>query len=497
MRQKEIIEKYKLKSKEWTHKSFHGVLHFFFPVGEQAIKPLKKYYGDCHKITVFYFKDNLGDWYWNNEDMIRLRKSFIKKVNRNPQVLSRLMNDWRQRLKRFEKIMREINRTDMARLSDQTLLSLYQKWYQAYLNEYALAIGIQDSFSMHADDFLFPYFEKIIENIGYKNLNEIYNLLLSPVKESFIECELKDRLMLLKSLKIGTDINSLKFQKMLVGHSKKYHWLLNNYATDRYLDAAYFKKQLTEMAKLSPEIELRKINARLRKIILTKRQLMQRLALTKKAITLVRITEVFSQMQDERKKYVLIASHYQNIFIKEFGRRLGLTKKEMEYTFIHELGNLLKNKSRINRQVFIARREGVLVINTLKGYEVIDGALAEKIHSRIFKNNNQFAGEVKGTVASDGYAKGVIKVIKKTHDLVNMVKGDILVASMTRPEMAPAMKLAAAIVTDEGGVTCHAAIISRELKIPCVIGTKIATQVFKDGDLVEVDANRGIVRKLT
>ncbi len=67
---------------------------------------------------------------------------------------------------------------------------------------------------------------------------------------------------------------------------------------------------------------------------------------------------------------------------------------------------------------------------------------------------------------------------------------------MTTPEMVPVMKRAAAFVTDEGGITCHAAIVSREMKKPCIIGTKIATKVLKDGDLVEVDANRGIVRIL-
>jgi pyruvate,water dikinase len=65
---------------------------------------------------------------------------------------------------------------------------------------------------------------------------------------------------------------------------------------------------------------------------------------------------------------------------------------------------------------------------------------------------------------------------------------------MTRPEYVPLMRLALAIVTDEGGITCHAAIVSRELKKPCIIGTKIATQVLHDGDLVEVDADAGVVR---
>lgn len=67
---------------------------------------------------------------------------------------------------------------------------------------------------------------------------------------------------------------------------------------------------------------------------------------------------------------------------------------------------------------------------------------------------------------------------------------------MTRPQTIVACKKAAAIITDEGGITCHAAIISREFKIPCIIGTKKATKVLKDGDMVEVDAEKGIVRIL-
>ena len=65
---------------------------------------------------------------------------------------------------------------------------------------------------------------------------------------------------------------------------------------------------------------------------------------------------------------------------------------------------------------------------------------------------------------------------------------------MTFPDLLPAMKRAAAFVTDTGGITCHAAIVSRELRKTCIVGTQFATQIFKDGDLVEVDANKGIVK---
>ena len=104
--------------------------------------------------------------------------------------------------------------------------------------------------------------------------------------------------------------------------------------------------------------------------------------------------------------------------------------------------------------------------------------------------------EFKGIVASKGgeSIKAKVQVIFKNEEVKNFKEGNILVSVMTNPYFVPAMKNTAAIITDEGGITCHAAIVSRELKVPCIIGTKIATKVLKDGDLVEVDANNGIVK---
>lgn len=93
----------------------------------------------------------------------------------------------------------------------------------------------------------------------------------------------------------------------------------------------------------------------------------------------------------------------------------------------------------------------------------------------------------------------IIKTVfsdKMAEEIAKVGKGDILVAETTGPEMIIACKKAGAIITDEGGTTSHAAVVSREFGIPCIIGTKIATKVLKDGDLVEVDAEKGVVRKL-
>lgn len=101
---------------------------------------------------------------------------------------------------------------------------------------------------------------------------------------------------------------------------------------------------------------------------------------------------------------------------------------------------------------------------------------------------------VKGQIGNKGYAKGVVRIMKRKEQIVDAQEGDILVSTMTTPDFISAMQKAAAIVTDEGGITCHAAIVARELNKPCIIGTKFGTQILKDGDIVEVDANSGVVK---
>ena len=101
-----------------------------------------------------------------------------------------------------------------------------------------------------------------------------------------------------------------------------------------------------------------------------------------------------------------------------------------------------------------------------------------------------------GMVASKGFATGPAKIVNGSREVGKVQEGDILVAKFTLPDFVPAMKKAAAIITDIGGVSAHAAIVSRELGKPCVIGLKTATIHFKDGDILEVDAQKGIVRKI-
>jgi len=100
---------------------------------------------------------------------------------------------------------------------------------------------------------------------------------------------------------------------------------------------------------------------------------------------------------------------------------------------------------------------------------------------------------LKGLGASPGVAGGPVRIVSDEMNLEVVKKGDVLVTAMTSPDMVPAMTRAAAIVTDEGGMTCHAAIVARELGIPCIVGASHATELLKDGEKITVDGSMGVV----
>lgn len=100
---------------------------------------------------------------------------------------------------------------------------------------------------------------------------------------------------------------------------------------------------------------------------------------------------------------------------------------------------------------------------------------------------------LQGLSASSGSASGAVRVLQSPSQAREMLDGEVLVAPMTNPDWVPAIRRAAAVVTDGGGMTCHAAIVSRELGVPCVVGARVATEVLTDGQIVTVDGARGVV----
>ena len=202
--------------------------------------------------------------------------------------------------------------------------------------------------------------------------------------------------------------------------------------------------------------------------------------LKKKALTARATTQEYNESpEDVIKEY--LESHYPKLR----GVSRLVLPDEVWSEEVNQENYLEKIKARQNGFVFYQGKLHVGKIDSILNELNIE--LSEGVDQDDIK-------ELKGQTAQKGKVAGKVKIVSSTKELDKVKKGDILVASMTMPKYLPAMKRAAAFVTDEGGITCHAAIVSREMKKPCIIGTKFATRVLKDGVQVEVDANQGIVK---
>jgi phosphohistidine swiveling domain-containing protein len=199
--------------------------------------------------------------------------------------------------------------------------------------------------------------------------------------------------------------------------------------------------------------------------------------------------EVLDIFKSFRYDYDTLNYELEKILLEEGTRRVP--EKFKNDVAILDFDELFNGKKPVNLDI---RRRGFIYYEDKIIINSLDNFL--KSNNFFIKKNNipKRSDEIKGNVAYKGSAKGEVKKVYTKKDFDKFNEGDILVSTMTIPDFMPIMKKAAAIVTDEGGITCHAAIVARELKKSCIIGTKIATQVLHDGDLVEVDADRGIVK---
>jgi phosphoenolpyruvate synthase/pyruvate phosphate dikinase len=178
---------------------------------------------------------------------------------------------------------------------------------------------------------------------------------------------------------------------------------------------------------------------------------------------------------------------------------IKINGNDILYLIPPEIKELLKtgDASRF-KKIIEARKKLCVTTNIYNSYQLYTGEKANKLLKKYLpkKPLNNSAQELRGVSASSGRATGKVRIILLDKDFIKFKKGEILVSYQTMVKYLPLMKKSAAILTQYGGLTSHAAIVSRELHKPCIVGINNLTQILKNGDWVEVDANNGIIRKL-
>lgn len=510
------LEKEWITSRQWYHQRFDGCpLIFMYIVQAHARVEPRKENGEA-KIMLNFFFDGKTDYYIDTADNEKITQFFLEKSRSDPEFAQHFMQRWKRDEEAFGALRKRLDSADLRTLSNEQLLKQMEELGEIYRLR-VTSSSVIDGFALGSDHIIAEKIHAHLKNIGRESdYNALFSALTAPVHLSFTNEAEVSLLRIAQSIEKDPALKQLFIQyspeeivtklgsypavySSLVAHQKNFFWLHNNYVDAHILPFEYFTYEIKKLLEEGHAIEadLAHILAHPSENKKKKDQLIQELNLPADLVALLRYSEDFTHWQDERKKATFFFTHYFTLLLDERTRRTGYTLMELKYLLPHELSNAMQGK--ISRSELQKRLQDGYVVIVRSDDSVVSmvGKEAAELYETVKRLDvPKNLKVIKGLPASLGRAVGIARVVKSAKEIGKVQTGDILVAVMTRPDYVIGMKKAAAIVTDEGGLTCHAAIVSRELRLPCVIATKFATHVLCDGDKIEVDANAGEVRIL-
>ncbi|OGM21435.1 hypothetical protein A2714_02745 [Candidatus Woesebacteria bacterium RIFCSPHIGHO2_01_FULL_38_9] len=446
-----------------------------------------------------------GDEYYTDEESEKYFNLFENLFNIDSNFFVKFANKEFEIVKKIEKFKKSLNKINVSKLSNKNLANLILEFQEYYTLSFVPAFS-------RPDDYLEAKVKELIENelkLSGKKVDYIFSKVATypSLGRLAYTNEPLNLLEITKLIKDGTfSLEKLppKIMRKLEKHKENYSWMkspvsveLTHFNKEEYLERLKNLVDQDVLGKIEKIKNVRKLDALNYKEVIRKYKFSPQLkklceAVRKFIFLRTYTTEISDNLFYEARK----------ILLNEVAKRLNFTTEDIVMLNSSEISTFILNPSNQVKEIIKERYKGYAII-WMNGITYINfGNLANKLQgdiAKLFKKTKGYkAGNVfiKGTPASLGVVQGKAKILPSYKEVSKVEKGDILVTSMTTPDYIIAMEKAAAFVTDEGGITCHAAIIAREFGVPCIVGTINATKVLKDGDMVEVDANIGTVKIL-
>lgn len=438
----------------------------------------------------------------------RFKEIFVKEFNDgkyNDKFFKSLISEY---YKPFLKIQKIVKKKDF---SADTNKQLAKK-----IDQIAVAIGkthtpmVMGLYTMYLEEFYTDKLKKIISKRGIKQ-NEIpilKSILLTTPKKSFVQeeeeyiFEIKNLFLksgLKKTLKsFNSFCNKSSIKNKLEYLVKNFGWFHMEYSQDPYTIDNY-RKDIWDG-----------VNSGIKDIYSPKKAKEEIIKKQNKFFNTYSSNssmDYFKKLTYALHEFASILDHSKVITVKgifisrplflEISKRLNISLSDMLFLTIPEIKDFLKDNKSADKNIIRERRGYRAVLLEDKKIKVYEGEKAEKIVKRLLPQRHEKKNEqIRGIVIYPGVVKGKVTIINSIKDRNKFKKGDILVSHDGSAELTSFLQQASAIVTDQGGMICHSAIIAREMKTPCIVGTRNATKILKRGDLVEVDANKGFVKVL-
>jgi len=361
---------------------------------------------------------------------------------------------------------------------------------------------------VNSTDFYHDVFTKYLYskldkyNKEENSIGSLYSILSTPNKDVWIQEEEENFYNLIfKYRKQNTQKNKILFNESLEEYTSKYFWIEYEQQGKEINSNDVLNKIKIFIKSSRNELEELKILKKRRKQMqLDRIHLEKKLQLSKEDMYIFKVARELVYWKLHLRELKVRFYCCTNNLLKECARRLNISFSEVRFLTEKELYKYIITPSLLDKKNLQERVKYCVFNFENKETQVYVGKKAKEKFSKLLNQKNDKKTLLHGMCGYPGFVKGNVCKVLGLNDISNFRKGQILTAYMTDISIVPAMKRAGAIVTDVGGVTCHAAIVSREFKIPCLIGTKYVTDFFDNGDNVSVDADKGkiqLINKVT
>jgi phosphohistidine swiveling domain-containing protein len=501
------MDREKIIHEKWIIQGFDGCANYINHASVSGLVDCYEKVGFGYTKFLLIIKGHFVEFHYLTKDIESIGNKVWQRYERDKRYITHLMaNDATENQETY-RLLEYIGKLPLPELSKDEIIDIYQQVWKAYHTPLGYGHLIEPIVWSIEPQVK----EEICQATGLtfedKALRQMFTRLLEPKKPSFIGLQEITLAKLTKEF-LQARVDFARPPEDILGaldkelldrlrqHQRTSIYNQMNYHDGEPLTPLHYLKEMAHLAREDLDALLVRLEERYEDNERERQAIMAKHGFSPSLRDRIDILIDVLHWQDDRKMFMLTCVYHLNRLLKEIARRYGhqledlKTLLPMEVT-AERLASFTRAEGESRRRLsayYLERVEGRLRTAILTGKE------AKELEDAL--RNDSALQDLHGSSASLGKAMGKVVICLTKDDIGKVGEGDVLVASMTRPEFVPAMKKAAAIVTDEGGITCHAAIVSRELQKPCIIGTKKATRILKDGDLVEVDANHGIVRKI-
>lgn len=440
-----------------------------------------------------------------------------EKVITEPEWADKIHKECEEINREYFSYAQELDGLNLRDLSDAGLYEKFLKLRQLQTRGHSHAIvttWFLDSNGEPFSNYLRDELEKHLRSIGIDEkvkIIEFFIALTTPFRKNFTQEEQIEFLELLKFIQSsGVDAKILRENKneevmdkisseaseKINQHYEKWRWTPYGYIGPAYGLYHYLDELRGQLAVENAQDLIDEESARNEKIRLRLEKLEEEIKLPDNLRHLFKIARDIIWLKDFRKMCFYYGHYVLDKINSEFARRLQLSLKQINHIPAPEFEDAVLRR-KFDENAINERISYSLIWSDNKTVKYYYGDEARKIRDSLDVEEVELkTDEFLGACACPGSARGKVKIVHTVDDVPKVQEGDIMLAITTHPAFLSAMKRAAAIVTEDGGITCHAAIVAREFRIPCVVGVKKITMLLKDDQMVEVDATNGLIKKL-